>query len=511
MPLWGGQSCPQPPFRLPDPLESGSAAKIGRPTAIHPIFIPRLWGGTSHIELPPGRGSDRSRERQRMDDWARYAAAVCLVLLLFLGACKKAEKAEGEAPAPVQVTAVTQDTIRRIVAGDGILFPHDQAVVTAKIAAPVQRFHVNRGDHVKQGQLLAMLESRDLRASAAEAKGAMQQAESNLRSTRGATVPEAVVKAQADMEASTHAAEAARKVLDSRQQLYKEGALARRMVDEAQVTWAQADANLRSAQEHLRALHAVSREEQIRSAALQVESAQAHLQSIEAQVGYSEVHSPISGVVSDRPLYQGEISSPGAPLLTIMDISSVVARVNVPQTEAGPVKVGQTAILTSMEGGEGVNGKVTVVSPATDPNSTTVQVWIQAENPGERLKPGTSVHAQVITEMYKAATVVPAAAILPGEEGGPAVLTVSPDSVAHRRTVTLGVREGNKIQILAGVNPGDEVVVVGGMGIDDKAKVKVIDTSVKESAEDEEGPEEKEEKPSPKAGTTKDEAKPKGK
>src|SRR5215831_2024711 len=93
--------------------------------------------------------------------------------LLLSSACHKEEKAEGEAPAPVQVTAVTQDTIRRIVAGDGILFPHDQAVVTAKIAAPVQRFYVNRGDHVKQGQLLAMLESRDLRASAAEAKGAM--------------------------------------------------------------------------------------------------------------------------------------------------------------------------------------------------------------------------------------------------------------------------------------------------------------------------------------------------
>jgi HlyD family secretion protein len=166
-----------------------------------------------------------------------------------------------------------------------------------------------------------------------------------------------------------------------------------------------------------------------------------------------------------------------------------VARVNVAQADAGPVRIGQTAIITQTDSDQEINGKVSVVSPATDPNSTTIQVWVQAENPGERLKPGSSVHVQIVTEIYKAATVVPAAAILPGEEGGTTVLTVSSDSRAHRRPVKLGIREGNKVQILAGVSPGEEVVVVGGMGIDDKAKVKVIDTTVKEVEEEE--PEEK--------------------
>ena len=121
-----------------------------------------------------------------------------------------------------------------------------------------------------------------------------------------------------------------------------------------------------------------------------------------------------------------------------------------------------------------------MVSPAADANTTTVQVWIQIDNPGEPLKPGTAVHAAIATEVYKAATVVPVAAILPGEEGGTAVLTVSRDSIAHKRAVKLGVREGNQVQILSGVTPGEEVVVVGGLGLDDKAKVKVITTAVEE-------------------------------
>ncbi|MGD0364602.1 MAG: biotin/lipoyl-binding protein, partial [Bryobacteraceae bacterium] len=115
--------------------------------------------------------------------------------LLLLAACSKPQETE-KAPAPVQVTSVTQATIRRIVGGDGAIFPRDQAGIVPKISAPVQKFYVNRGDHVKQGQILAVLENRDLIDTAAESKGALAQAESNLRATEGATVPAAVVKAE---------------------------------------------------------------------------------------------------------------------------------------------------------------------------------------------------------------------------------------------------------------------------------------------------------------------------
>ena len=412
-----------------------------------------------------------------------------------------------EAPAPVQVTAVTQDTIRRIVSGDGVLFPRDQASVMPKIAAPVQRFLVQRGDHVKQGQLLAVLESRDLTAGAAESQAQVAQAEANLRSITSAQVPESIVKAQTDVDSAKQTEDAAKKLLDNREKLFQQGALARKLVDDAQVSYAQAHGALLSAQEHLRALQSVAKEEQIRTAASQVDAARSHLQSSQAQVSYSQIVSPISGVIADRPLYAGEMATPGSPLVTVMDISKVIARANVPQNQSASVKVGQPATITQVDTNQTVEGKVTVVSPATDPNSTTIQVWVQAENPGEQLKPGTSVHVAIMTEIIKATPVVPIAAILPGEEGGTACLVITPDNIAHRRNVKLGVREGDKVQILNGVRPGEEVVIVGGIGLDDKAKVKVIDPTVKEAPdEDENAPEEK-----PAKDQKKDEAKPKSK
>ena len=433
-----------------------------------------------------------------------FAVAVVLVALI---ACSKPQETE-KAPPPVQVTAVSQATIQRIVSGDGAIFPRDQANLMPKLTAPVQKFYVNRGDHVKQGQLLAVLENRDLVDATVESKGTLEQAESNLRTTEGATVPESVVKAQIDVQTAREARDNARKILESRQQLFKEGALAGRLVDESQAAYSQAEGQYRAAEEHLKTLQSVAKEEQIKTAAAQVQSAKAHVASTETQVAYSRIVSPISGVVADRPLNAGEMANPGSPIITIVDISRVIARIEIPQAEASTVKVGQIATLTQPDSKDEVEGKVTVVSPATDPSTTTVQVWIQIDNPGERLKPGMAMHAAIATEVYKAATVVPVAAILPGETGGTAVLTVSSDSVVHKRAVALGVRQGGQVQVLSGVNPGEEVVTVGGMGLDDKTKVKVVTTAVEESDEDQD--ESGAEEPAPKAqkAAPKDQGKP---
>lgn len=432
---------------------------------------------------------------------------IVVVAALTLAACQKAKEKDEKPPAPVQVTAVTQATIRRIVEGDGALYPRDTASLVPKVSAPVQKFYVNRGDHVRSGQLLAVLENRDLVYAAAESKGLVDQAESNLRMTAESTVPDAIAKAQADLQAARETRDNARKVYESRQKLFQEGALAGRLVDESQVAFAQADGAFRSAQEHLKVLE-TARKDQIGGAAAQVESAKAHFGTQEAQVAYSRIVSPINGIVADRPLNAGEMASSGTPLITIVDISKVVARINVPQADASTVKIGQTATLTQPDSQDEIQGKVTVVSPSSDPNTTTVQIWIQIDNPGERLKPGSTVHAAIATEVYKAATVVPSAAILPGETGGTAVLTVSADSVAHKRKVALGVREGNQVQVLSGVTPGEEVVIVGGVGLDDNAKVKVVTTQVEESADDENQDEpDTKEKGAPKN----DQAKPKAK
>jgi HlyD family secretion protein len=247
---------------------------------------------------------------------------------------------------------------------------------------------------------------------------------------------------------------------------------------------AQANAQLATATEHLRTLESAGSQAQINGARAQVETAVGQFRSAEAQVSYSEIRSPGNGVVADRPLYPGDMATAGTPLMVLMDLSRVVARINIPAPEAATVKVGQTATVKLTDGAQEYPGQVVVVSPATDPNSATVQVWVQIPNPGEALKPGATVHASIVTETVKNAMLVPSAAILPGEEGGTAVLVVTPDGIAHKRNVQVGVRQGDKVQIVNGVMPREDVVTVGGMGVDDKAKVKIIEANAPPTEED---------------------------
>ena len=408
-----------------------------------------------------------------------------VALALSASACKKAEKPE-EVVAPVRVSPAIKGSIRLLVNADAVLFPRDQANIVPKISAPVKRFLVNRGDHVKQGQVLAELEARDLAAAAQASRGQYNQAQSNYRSTTSVGVPEQMTKSQTDLTAARESMDAAKRLLDNRQQLFKDGALAKKLVDEAEVTYTQAKATFDTAQQHLQALQAVGGKEQVNSAAAQVETAKGQYEGAQAMAGYAEIRSPITGVVTDRPLYPGEMAAAGAPLLTVMDMSKVVARVNMAQDQARNVKVGAEATLTPADGGELVTGRVTVVSPASDANTTTVQVWVQADNPGERLHAGQSVHVTIVAATLDGATLIPAAAVLPNAEGETIVLIVDDKNVAHEKVVQIGVREPEMVQIVAGVDVGQRVVTQGGLGLEDKSKVRVMKPGEKAAGEKDE-------------------------
>lgn len=395
-------------------------------------------------------------------------------LLLLAGACSKTEAPEPEQAAPVQTVTVRLSPIQRIVRAQGILHPIDQASIIPKINAPVQTFYVNRGDHVKRGQLLAVLENRDLAAAAVEATGNYEQAEANFRTTKTASLPEEITKAEAEAHSTKEALDASLKVYNSRKALFDQGALPRKQLDEAGVAYIQARSQYEVALRHLEALQNVGKEEQVKAAQAQVDAARGRRLSAEAQLAYSRIVSPIDGVVTDQPVYAGEMASQGSPLLTVMNIAKVVARANVSVDLLPFIKVGDPATITLLDSALEYQGKVTVVSPALEPNSTTAEVWVLVPNPGERLRPGLSVQLAVASTTVREAVVIPTAAILPTPEGtGETVLVVGPDSIVYQRIVETGIREGDRVQVLKGLTPGEQVITEGGFGLPDKSKVRV--------------------------------------
>jgi RND family efflux transporter MFP subunit len=382
------------------------------------------------------------------------------------------EKGDKESVVSVQVAPVEKTTIEHVIKAQAILFPRQQAAIVSKISAPVQRFLVNRGSTVHRGQLLAVLENRDLSAATQENKGAFDQAQATYETTTAATLPEEIQKAEAEAQQSKQALDAQEKVYQSRQQLYEQGALPRKELDQSRVEIIQARNQYSIAQKHLDTLVAIGKQQELKAAAGQLESAKGKYLGAEAQLSYSEIRSPIDGVVTDRPLYPGEMAPAGTAIITVMDISSVIAKAHIPQADAALLKVGDKGTITVPGLEKPVEGKITVVSPALDSNSTTVEVWLQAKNP-KQLKPGTSVEVAFTAKTVKDALVVPAAAVITAVDSTTAVMVAGNDGRAHQHAVKLGIRQDDDVQILEGVADGDKVITTGAYGLSDNTKINI--------------------------------------
>jgi multidrug efflux pump subunit AcrA (membrane-fusion protein) len=395
------------------------------------------------------------------------AAAMALGLI---SACSSEPK-ETEPAVPVQIVTVTKANLQQTITTDAVLFPAAQSAIVPKISAPVKKFYVNRGSHVRAGQLLAELENRDLAAAAQENKGAYDQAQATYATATAADIPQELQKAQLDALAAKQTYDAAQKVYDSRKELFQQGALPRKELDQAGVDLTNARNQYEIAQKHLESLNAVGYQQAQKSAKGQLESAQGKYQGAEAQLSYSDIRSPISGVITDRPLYPGEMASAGTPLLTVMDISQVVARAHIPQQSAALLKVGDAAEVTVPGMDNPFPGKVSVVSPALDPGSTTVEIWVTLKNPHDRIKPGTSVQLSIVAKSVPDALVVPTASLLTAADGTVSVMVAGNDGHAHQTVVKTGIRERDQVQIVQGLHVGDKIVGTGAYGLPDNSKI----------------------------------------
>jgi HlyD family secretion protein len=399
-------------------------------------------------------------------------AALASSAVTLLQGCGGAEK-EPEPVVAVQVAPVKRGPIEQTVSAEAVVFPLQQAVLTPKITSTIHKFYVQRGTPVKQGQLLAQLENADLASAAEQSKGEFEQAEAGYATTTGASLPQQIQKAELDAAAAKAAFDAQQKVYDARKGLFEQGAIPRRDLDTAEVALAQTRSQNEQAQKQLADLNRLGKEQTLKSATGQLTAAKGKYLNAKALLSYSEIRSPIDGVVTDRPLYEGELAAANQPILTVMNTSKLIAKAHIAQSEAVQLKVGDATEIIVPGSDEPIKGKVMLVSPALDPGSTTIEVWVEAIKPGAELKPGMNVAIEAIVKSAKDALVVSSAAIFKSAESGDYVMLAGSDGKAHQTAVKIGIRNKQLAEILSGVKEGDSVITVGGYALPDKTKITV--------------------------------------
>jgi HlyD family secretion protein len=375
---------------------------------------------------------------------ARSLGVLLAAGILFSGCGPKGE-VEASPTVTVQVDAAEKEPIQRKVVTDAVLYPRDQAAIVPRVVSSVKKWNVDKGSHVKAGQLLGELESEDLAGAAKKSQGGLTQAEVTYEMTGQ--------KSAQDLKFAKQSLDSAQKFYDGRAALYKEGAVSAKDLDDASVALSQAKNTYDLAQKQF----------DLKVAEGAKKSAQGDTENANAMLSYTKIISPIDGVVTDRPNYPGETPATGTPIITIMDLSRIVARAHVAQLEAASLKVGNPATITIPGQPVVVKGRVSLVSPAVDPNSTTVEVWVEAPNPKESLRPGTSVRVAMVAETVKEAVVIPQAALLTSPDGLNTVIVLDSDNAPSKKKVKVGIRdsEAKTVQVTDGLQGGERVVTVG--------------------------------------------------
>ena len=209
------------------------------------------------------------------------------------------------------------------------------------------------------------------------------------------------------------------------------------------------------------------------SAGGQLSAAKGKYLNAQAQLSYSEIRSPINGVVTDRPQFPGELAAANQPIMTVMNVSKLICKTHISQDEAVLLKVGNKAEVQLPGLDEPIPAKVTLISPALDPGSTTIEVWVETLKPNSALKPGMNAQIEATAKSVESALTVPVSAVFKTPEAGEYVMLAGSDKKAHLTKVKVGIRTKELAEIQSDIKEGDSVITVGGYALPDGTNITI--------------------------------------
>lgn len=369
---------------------------------------------------------------------------------VWLGACGTAPhetKAAGPQSAPVAVQTVTAAAAEwpAVYEATGTVRARTTAVVSARMMGYVREVKAQTGDHVKAGQVLAILDARELDASLHRATAGREE------------VHQAMGEADAGVAAATAGLDLAQATFRRMQDLYSKKSISTQEFDEAQ-------AHLKAAEaQHEMAL---ARRKQLDS---RLKQAEQEVNASEVTKGFSEIAAPFAGVVTAKSIEPGNLATPGAPLFTIEREGAFRLEAAVEESRLGSLHVGE-AVGVHIEGlDKQIEARVSEIVPAVDAasRSGTVKIDLPAM---AALRSGMFGRALFTLEKRKSIG-VPSAAV--ERNGQLESVYVAEDGVARTRLVTLGQTWDAQVEVLSGLSEGEKVIYPAPAGLTEGARVEV--------------------------------------
>ncbi len=367
-------------------------------------------------------------------------------------------------PTPVTVEVVQPSKMDVSVNYTGAIYPYTEVTVYPRVAGQLSNYSIYPGDRVAAGQTLASLDAVERVAETNQAEAAVLALAASVEGSQIELEEQRqeIGQIQADLDYL--------KIQRDRfARLTSEGAVSQDQYDLLASQVAAKESALQGARAKLTRLEA-----KVASDRAQVAQAQAQVGTVSAFESYTQITSPISGIVQERMADPGVVVQPGMGIFKIGNYQQVRLRANVAQQDANRIQVG-TPIIAQVPGADAgvVRGEITSIFPQTDMTTRTVTVEAVVDNPDQQLLSGQFVDMEIITQQRPQALSVPQAALT--EFNGEAAVWVVEGSAAQRRRVTTGLSNGDRIEITDGLDPGDQVITSGFSRLMVGSEVTIVD------------------------------------
>ncbi|MFO7568296.1 MAG: efflux RND transporter periplasmic adaptor subunit [Smithellaceae bacterium] len=368
-----------------------------------------------------------------------FLAVTLACLMLFTTGCKKKDTVEGgQAPVVVSVLSVSPGSIEDVLRFTGDVRAIRDVRLLSQVGERIVDIRVDKGDRVREGDLLAAVENTLLTHSVAQAEAAVAAARSNLNNVES------------------------------------EYRRASRLVAEEAISRQQYDA----------------RKAQLEGAQSGLRQAEAVLEQTRRQYRNAYIRAPFSGIISNRFVELGDMVAPGAPVFSLVQLDTMRVMAQVSEREFTRIVPAQEARLKLASLPEQVfSGRVVKKAPILDPVSRLATVEIHFPNPDSLLVPGMFGELEIVVDRKENVPRIPLSSVQyranPGDRGAladdaatrdPYVFIIE-NGKAVRRDVATGYQQGGMLEVISGVAPGDVLVVRGHHALEDGSLVKIADPS----------------------------------
>ena len=339
---------------------------------------------------------------------------------------------------------------------------YQQGIVTSKTSAKVTQVLVENGQYVNAGDTLVILDDTDIQNSIKSAQAQLEITQQQLKASE-----QQLNSAQIALEKIQLNLDDAQRNYDRQKALFEGGAI-------SQADFEAAETKLNSAKADYNSGNATveTAKVNIQTSQTSIEAQKINLEKYQSDLDNTVIKAPISGVISDKAVYVGQMAAQGTALAKVNDISSVYATIQVPQENISNIKVGESATVTLDESDRTYDGTVQNIDLSADTSARVFTCKIKIDNSDSSLYPGTFAMVDILSDQQTEVITIPITALV-GSEGNYSVF-INDNGTARKQQITIGDTDENNVEVTDGINDGDQVICTNTSTLKDGDEIDVV-------------------------------------